>query len=270
MAVAAHADRRHGHQPDPARRRRHRVRRRVLRSPTGSIPISPPTRSAISTRRRGRSCARCRATIRSSPMPSGNSRVVLGESGRARRACRTRQEPSGDRVCDARARTRSPSCIEFPGLLRNVRVLEEAAAGRGLFTIVPERDGIVRRVPMIMQAQGVTMPVAQLRDAAGCERLRHHPDQDRQGRHPEHRRQGLADSDRRATASSGCIMRTTIPRSMSRPSTCWTGTRSAGQDRRQAGADRHLGRRAERHQDHAGFAGRCRAWRFTPRCWKAR
>ena len=48
--------------------------------------------------------------------------------------------------------------FEFPGLLRNVPVLEHAAAGRGLFTIKPERDGIVRRVPMIMLAQGVTMP----------------------------------------------------------------------------------------------------------------
>src|SRR6267154_6057624 len=48
--------------------------------------------------------------------------------------------------------------FDFPGLLRNVPVLEHAAAGRGLFTIRPERDGIVRRVPMIMQAQGLTMP----------------------------------------------------------------------------------------------------------------
>ena len=32
MAVAAHADRRHRHQSDPARRRRHRLRRRVLRA----------------------------------------------------------------------------------------------------------------------------------------------------------------------------------------------------------------------------------------------
>jgi adenylate cyclase len=48
--------------------------------------------------------------------------------------------------------------LDFPGLLRNVPVLEHAAAGRGLFTIRPERDGIVRRVPMIMQAQGQTMP----------------------------------------------------------------------------------------------------------------
>ena len=48
--------------------------------------------------------------------------------------------------------------FDFPGLLRNVPVLEHAAGGRGLFTIRPERDGIVRRVPMIMQAQGQTMP----------------------------------------------------------------------------------------------------------------
>jgi adenylate cyclase len=51
-----------------------------------------------------------------------------------------------------------PFLLNFPGLLRNVHVLEEAAAGRGLFTIKTERDGIVRRVPMLMQAQGATMP----------------------------------------------------------------------------------------------------------------
>jgi adenylate cyclase len=51
-----------------------------------------------------------------------------------------------------------PFMLDFPGLLRNVHVLEQAAAGRGLFTIRPERDGIVRRVPMIMQTQGATMP----------------------------------------------------------------------------------------------------------------
>jgi len=50
-----------------------------------------------------------------------------------------------------------PFLLDFPGLLRNVDVLEQAAAGRGLFTIKPERDGIVRRVPMMMLAQGATM-----------------------------------------------------------------------------------------------------------------
>jgi adenylate cyclase len=48
--------------------------------------------------------------------------------------------------------------VKFPGLLRNTPVLEKAAGGRGLLTINPERDGIIRRVPMILQAQGQTMP----------------------------------------------------------------------------------------------------------------
>jgi adenylate cyclase len=48
--------------------------------------------------------------------------------------------------------------LRFPGLLRSTPVLESAAGGRGLLTIWTERDGIVRRVPVIMQAQGTTMP----------------------------------------------------------------------------------------------------------------
>jgi adenylate cyclase len=52
----------------------------------------------------------------------------------------------------------APFLVSFPGLLRNVLPIEQAAAGRGLFSINPERDGIIRRVPMIMQAQGVLVP----------------------------------------------------------------------------------------------------------------
>jgi adenylate cyclase len=51
-----------------------------------------------------------------------------------------------------------PFLLSFPGALRNVPVLEKAAAGRGLFTIRPERDGIIRRIPMVMEAQGAIMP----------------------------------------------------------------------------------------------------------------
>ncbi len=48
--------------------------------------------------------------------------------------------------------------VQFPGLLRNIRTLEQAAAGFGVLTIKTEHDGIVRRVPLIMQTQGITMP----------------------------------------------------------------------------------------------------------------
>jgi adenylate cyclase len=64
--------------------------------------------------------------------------------------------------------------FDFPGLLRNVHVLEEAASGRGLFTVKPERDGIIRRVPMIMLAQGATMPslsFEMLRVASGADTI---------------------------------------------------------------------------------------------------
>jgi len=86
-----------------------------------------------------------------------NSRVVLGESGGPDvHANLDKNLP----VTGLAMLGEDPQrCLpQFPGLLRNVRVVEEAAAGRGLFTIVPERDGIIRRVPMLMLAQGVMMP----------------------------------------------------------------------------------------------------------------
>lgn len=85
------------------------------------------------------------------------SRVVLGESGLPEEiAALDKTLP----VTGLAMLGEEPQrfMFDFPGLLRNVPVLEHAAAGRGLFTIRPERDGIVRRVPMIMQAQGQTMP----------------------------------------------------------------------------------------------------------------
>jgi adenylate cyclase len=85
------------------------------------------------------------------------SRVVLGESGSADElAAIDKTLP----VTGLAMLGEEPQrfMFEFPGLLRNTKVLEQAAAGRGLFTIRPERDGIVRRVPMIMLAQGQTMP----------------------------------------------------------------------------------------------------------------
>ncbi len=52
----------------------------------------------------------------------------------------------------------APFLYAFPGLLRNIPELETASAGRGLITIKTERDGIIRRVPMLLRAQGAIMP----------------------------------------------------------------------------------------------------------------
>jgi adenylate cyclase len=84
------------------------------------------------------------------------SRVVLGESGGPDLHPLDKNLPvTGLAMLGEEPQ---PFMYQFRGLLRNVEVLEQAAAGRGLFTIRPERDGIVRRVPMIMVAQGITMP----------------------------------------------------------------------------------------------------------------
>ena len=85
------------------------------------------------------------------------SKVVLGETGLP---TIVPQDPAQPPIGGVAALGGDPKAYvySFPGLLRNVPILENAAAGRGLFSIRTERDGIVRRVPMVMQAQGNIMP----------------------------------------------------------------------------------------------------------------
>ena len=98
-----------------------------------------------------------------------NSRVVLGESGLPFAVAQPEgaKPPIGLATMGGDPR---PFLLNFPGLLRNVPQFEQAASGRGLFTIRAERDGIVRRVPIVMQAQGTVMPslsLEMLRVASG-------------------------------------------------------------------------------------------------------
>jgi adenylate cyclase len=119
-------------------------------------PDAVPTPCAISTRQPASGRGRCRATSVFADAIRA-SRVVLGESGSAQElAALDKTLP----VTGLAMLGEEPQrfMFDFPGLLRNTPVLEHAAAGRGLFTINAERDGIVRRVPMIMLAQGQTMP----------------------------------------------------------------------------------------------------------------
>ena len=84
------------------------------------------------------------------------SRVVLGETGLPEpMAGSPGAQTAGIAMLGGNAK---PYLYEFPGHLRNIPTLEQAAAGRGLFTIRTERDGIVRRVPMVLQAQGEVLP----------------------------------------------------------------------------------------------------------------
>jgi adenylate cyclase len=85
------------------------------------------------------------------------ARVVVGESGLPFLVAQIEAQPPLMGLATLGGNP-EPFLLSFPGLLRNVPVLEKAAAGRGLFTIRGERDGIVRRAPMVMQAQGAIVP----------------------------------------------------------------------------------------------------------------
>ena len=85
------------------------------------------------------------------------SRVVLGETGLPAVVPQSEAPPEALAVATMGADPK-PFLLNFPGLLKNLPILDKAAAGRGLFSIRSERDGIVRRVPMIMLAQGEIKP----------------------------------------------------------------------------------------------------------------
>jgi adenylate cyclase len=98
------------------------------------------------------------------------SKVVLGQSGyRVSGAA-----PVAWPVIQTRIATLGPDprpfLVDFPRLLRNLPVLDEAAQGHGMFSIIPELDGTVRRVPVVAVANGTVVPslaLEMLRVAAG-------------------------------------------------------------------------------------------------------
>ena len=87
-----------------------------------------------------------------------HSRVVVGQAGAAAPEVKTAAEAALQTGFAVRGPDPRPYLVTFAGLLRNVPVIEQAAAGRGLFSIDPEPDGIIRRVPVIMAAQGSVVP----------------------------------------------------------------------------------------------------------------
>src|SRR5271167_2495543 len=84
--------------------------------------------------------------------------VVVGQAGAAIATPRPEGQAALQTGFAVRGPDPRPFLVTFPGLLRNVPAIEEAAAGRGLFSINPERDGIVRRVPVVMEAQDTLVP----------------------------------------------------------------------------------------------------------------
>jgi adenylate cyclase len=87
-----------------------------------------------------------------------HSRVVVGEAGSAVPEPRTEAEQALQTGFAIVGPDPTDDLVTFPGLLRNVLPIEQAAAGRGLFSIKAERDGIIRRVPVVMVAQSSMVP----------------------------------------------------------------------------------------------------------------
>jgi adenylate cyclase len=85
----------------------------------------------------------------------GTTKVVMGQSGYG-------GQSSGDGGAATSVVTLGgdprPFLISLPGLLSNLPELEAAAAGRGLVTVQPELDGVVRRVPAVMSVAGLVRP----------------------------------------------------------------------------------------------------------------
>jgi adenylate cyclase len=84
--------------------------------------------------------------------------IVVGETAASQAAPRAEGENAPETGFAIVGPNPRPFLVTFPGLLRNIPPIEQAAAGRGMFSIDPEPDGIVRRVPVVMEAQGQLAP----------------------------------------------------------------------------------------------------------------
>lgn len=96
--------------------------------------------------------------------------VVLGQSGYHReRDIGERRTPAESPLAVIGADPK-PHLFKFPDLVRNIGVLERSAAGTAIFNLVPGSDGVVRRVPSFVVAEGEILPtltVELLRIATG-------------------------------------------------------------------------------------------------------
>ena len=92
----------------------------------------------------------------------GRGNVVLGQAGHQCDPSAFTREAPRNGVLPPLGPDPSPYLIAFPYMLRNLPKLEQAAVGHGLISIRTERDGMVRRVPIVMQAEDKIVPALTL------------------------------------------------------------------------------------------------------------
>ncbi|WP_297582757.1 CHASE2 domain-containing protein [Roseibium sp.] len=87
----------------------------------------------------------------------GQMRVVVGQAGRVEIVENDRQDQSQTPVA-LLGPDPTAFMFDYPKLLRNIAVLERAATGRGLFSVNPDPDNIVRRAALVALAEGNIQP----------------------------------------------------------------------------------------------------------------
>lgn len=86
-------------------------------------------------------------------------RVVMGQTSVRSRDYTTEDEREVTDAPHAKiGEDPTPFLDNFPALLQNLPELEEAATGRGVFSIDPDTDGIVRHVPLVLLVDGKIRP----------------------------------------------------------------------------------------------------------------
>lgn len=99
-----------------------------------------------------------------------DSRVVLGQAGYHRPRSAGDAEAESALPLAVIGPDPKPYLFRFPGLVRNTPAVDRAGSSRAVFSLVPERDGIVRRVPAFVVAGDRIVPglsVELLRIATG-------------------------------------------------------------------------------------------------------
>jgi adenylate cyclase len=86
------------------------------------------------------------------------TRVVLGQSAFHQAIKGGRQDEVEGVPIAAMGPDPAPFIDSYPEIIRNVPELEAAAQGRGVVTIRPERDGIVRKLPLVLRVKDKILP----------------------------------------------------------------------------------------------------------------
>lgn len=90
------------------------------------------------------------------------TRVVVGQAaGRARIRDITRSAPKTTPAAEVGGNPR-PFLRAYPSIVRNIPELENAAKGSGMFSLNPEADNIVRRIPIVTRVGGDVFPTLTL------------------------------------------------------------------------------------------------------------